>query len=116
MMTSRRRRRVKLRGSNSAAKVPHNWFGTGKFTSPAYSVATGEQECDVCKAMIKAKRSEGKVDSKDQVGFCDGMNPSFKEMCTGYSSTYKSARHLFITSVTEMLVAQRNCCLLAQSI
>ena len=73
------------KGSNSAAKVPHNWFGTGKFTSPAYSVATGEQECDVCKAMIKAKRSEGKVDSKDQVGFCDGMNPSFKEMCTGYS-------------------------------
>ena len=72
-----------------SAKVPHNWFGTGKFTSPAYSVATGEQECDVCKAMIKAKRSEGKADSKDQVGFCDGVNPSMKEMCKGYSKYLK---------------------------
>lgn len=71
--------------SSTSAKVPHNWFGTGKFTSPAYSVATGEQECDVCKAMIKAKRSEGTPSSKDKVGFCDGMNPSFTEMCKGYS-------------------------------
>ena len=41
------------------------------------------------KAMIKAKRSEGKAVSKDQVGFCDGVNPSMKEMCKGYSKYLK---------------------------
>ena len=55
------------KGSSSAAKVPHNWFGTGKFTSPAYSVATGEQECDVCKAMIKAKRVKVKLTAKTRL-------------------------------------------------
>ena len=54
----------KAGGDAAVAKVPHNWFGTGKFTSPAYAVATGKEECDVCKSMIAAKRKVGTVDTK----------------------------------------------------
>ena len=71
--------------SPSVKKVPHNWFGSGKFTAPAYSVATGQEECDVCKSMIKAKRSVTDVESQGKKGFCDNVGPSFKEMCSGYS-------------------------------
>ena len=79
-------------GSDAVAqKVPHNWFGTGKFVAPAYSVATGEEECKVCAAMISAKRKIGKVsesntEKKDlaaQFG-CGGINKKFEPMCLGY--------------------------------
>ena len=71
--------------SPSAKKVPHNWLGSGKFVAPAYAVATGKEECDVCKSMIKSKRSVTDVESQGKKGFCDNVGPSFKEMCTGYS-------------------------------
>ena len=73
-----------------AAKVPHNWFGTGKFTSPAYAVATGKEECDVCKSMIAAKRKVGTVGySKPATGNefgCGTIGSTFEAMCLGYSS------------------------------
>ena len=76
--------------ADGAAKVPHNWFGTGKFTSPAYAVATGKEECDVCKSMISAKRKEGKVGYTKPAkgnGFgCGGIGKKFEAMCLGYSS------------------------------
>ena len=40
-------------------KVPHNWFGTGKYVAPRFSIATGKEECDVCKKMISAGAGPG---------------------------------------------------------
>lgn len=34
-------------------KVPHSWFGKGMFLAPTYQIATGREECDVCKALIE---------------------------------------------------------------
>ena len=36
-------------------KVPHNWFGTGKYIAPKFSIATGKEECDVCKEVSKSE-------------------------------------------------------------
>jgi hypothetical protein len=76
-------------GTEGGAKVPHNWFGTGKFVSPAYSVATGKEECDVCKSMIAAKRKVGTVGySKPAKGNefgCGTIGSKFEAMCLGYT-------------------------------
>jgi hypothetical protein len=37
-------------------------FGSGKFMAPKYAIATGKEECDVCKHMMNAKRGEKEVD------------------------------------------------------
>ncbi len=34
-------------------KVPHSWFGKGLFLAPTYQIATGREECDVCKALVE---------------------------------------------------------------
>ena len=34
-------------------KVPHSWFGKGLFLAPTYQIATGQEECDVCKALVE---------------------------------------------------------------
>ena len=76
-------------GTGESAKVPHNWFGTGKFVSPAYSVATGKEECDVCKSMIAAKRKVGTVGSskpaKGNEFGCGAIGSKFEAMCLGYT-------------------------------
>jgi hypothetical protein len=73
-----------------AQKVPHNWFGTGKFKAPAYSIATGKQECDLCKKMISNKPADGAKpggEAGSEGGaspLCEGADPAMKEMCDGY--------------------------------
>eukprot|EP00591_Stephanopyxis_turris_P016432 CAMPEP_0195537120 /NCGR_PEP_ID=MMETSP0794_2-20130614/47389_1 /TAXON_ID=515487 /ORGANISM="Stephanopyxis turris, Strain CCMP 815" /LENGTH=204 /DNA_ID=CAMNT_0040670759 /DNA_START=1 /DNA_END=611 /DNA_ORIENTATION=- len=39
--------------SERTKKVPHSWFGKGLFLAPTYQIATGREECDVCKALIE---------------------------------------------------------------
>jgi hypothetical protein len=66
-------------------KVPHNWFGTGRFIAPVFGVATGEQECKVCKKMIETKRSNVNVDQKlANPPPCKDMAPAYMDMCQGY--------------------------------
>ena len=63
-------------------KVPHNWFGTGRFIAPVFGVATGEQECKVCKKMIETKRSNVNVDQKlANPPPCKDMAPAYMDMC-----------------------------------
>jgi hypothetical protein len=39
--------------STRTKKVPHSWFGKGLFLAPTYQIATGREECNVCKALIQ---------------------------------------------------------------
>lgn len=79
-------------GAASTSRVPHNWFGTGKFVAPQYSVATGAEECSVCKAMISQKRTIGTVQESnnkanglaEEFGCGTAMNKRFDAMCRGY--------------------------------
>ena len=85
-------------GSGSAAgvttsRIPHNWFGTGKFVAPQYSVATGAEECDVCKAMIQSKRKAGTIKEHnvapknlaEEFG-CGTVDKKYNAMCRGYEN------------------------------
>ena len=42
-------RRLLQAESPMGSKVPHNWFGQGKFQAPIYEIATGIEECNLCK-------------------------------------------------------------------
>lgn len=79
-------------------KVPHNWFGQGKYVAPAYEIATGYEECKVCKMMIEedkkqddgiAKGGEGAEAGGAEAGgkrkLCNDFDLKFKDMCEGYS-------------------------------
>lgn len=80
------------------SRVPHNWFGTGKFVAPQYSVATGAEECSVCKAMIHNKRRIGTVkepntlvkkagdELAEEFGCGTSMNKKYDAMCRGYQN------------------------------
>jgi hypothetical protein len=77
-------------------------FGSGKFMAPKYAIATGKEECDVCKHMITAKRSENNVDfaaggeaaggeaaipAGVPKGFgCDTINKKYRDTCNGYAT------------------------------
>jgi len=76
------------------SKVPHNWFGQGKYQAPTYDIATGAEECDVCENMIKANMAtvtlpEGEAGEVAEAGMpkplCGNMDPKFKDMCKGYT-------------------------------
>jgi len=78
-------------------KVPHNWFGQGKYIAPAYEIATGKEECDVCQMMIAEdkkqedgveKGSEGAEAGGEAGGkrnLCLEFDKKFMDMCKGYS-------------------------------
>jgi hypothetical protein len=73
----------------NAQKVPHNWLGAGKYQAPKFTIATGQEECNTCKAMIKFDSDAGKPSSSepqkgDKYG-CSKLNPRFKSMCEGFS-------------------------------
>ena len=47
--------------------MPHNWFGSGKFLAPKYSIATGKQECDV-----STRTHEIRIQIRDKTNFRGG--------------------------------------------
>lgn len=64
-------------------------LGTGKYKAPAFTIATGQEECNTCKAMINFENKAGTPHSKapakgDKYG-CNELNPRFKSMCEGFS-------------------------------
>jgi len=84
--------------ATKGSKVPHNWFGQGKYVAPIYDVATGKEECDVCQLMIDAGRVGVEVMAGGEVAIkaaaeaaklgkkalCSNVDPKFKDMCNGY--------------------------------
>ena len=78
----------------TTSRIPHNWFGTGKFVAPQYSVATGAEECAVCKAMIHSKRKIGTIKEHnvapknlaEEFGCGTAMNKKYDAMCRGYQN------------------------------
>lgn len=92
-----------LQGAEAAkgSKVPHNWFGQGKYTAPIYEIATGKDECDLCKLMLDTGKSivsneyyssEGAEAAEleamglnpGQINLCADVDKKFKDMCKGY--------------------------------
>eukprot|EP00501_MAST-03F_sp_TOSAG23-6_P002653 GSMAST32.ASY1.ANO1.2797.1 assembled CDS len=75
-------------------RVPHNWFGQGKYVAPAAEIANGKEECDVCKLMIqnqkqkalKAQRFDLAPGEKD---LCFNVSSPYQEMCRGYQHYLK---------------------------
>ena len=55
-------------------------FGQGKYISPQYSMATGVQECDVCKKMISAHTSALANGMEEPENICSSISPDKKEM------------------------------------
>merc|ERR1719183_1298042 len=47
------------------SKVPANWFGRGAYTSPAFEISSGKEECDVCRFMI-SKYTATKPSQKEE--------------------------------------------------
>ena len=114
-------RRRRLLGDDDAAtglepqKVPHNWFGTDPYVAPLYSIMSGKEECNVCKAMLEsASRSTSSVELDTQragseatpaeptspaaVGnadFCAAVKVNYKTTCKSYA-TYLSTCPSFI--------------------
>lgn len=95
-------------GDTKPDKVPHNWFGTGLFKAPKYAIATGKEECDVCKFMIETKRKKDKNGGSGSVeyreseaagaevaaqyiglprgfGCAKDVNKNYEALCFGYS-------------------------------
>lgn len=70
-------------------KVPHNWFGQGNFLAPKFKIATGIEECDVCRYIID--KDEKRVHSKDMVeaslkrNTCSNVDPQYETMCKQYN-------------------------------
>ena len=119
--TTRRRR---LLGDEEGAtglepqKVPHNWFGTDPYVAPKYSIMSGKEECNVCKAMLEASsRSTSSVELATQragseaqpaepvspaaVGsqdFCSSVKINYKTTCKSYS-TFLSTCPSFIHNI-----------------
>jgi len=85
-------RKLLMAGAEAAkgSKVPHNWFGSGKYTAPTYDIATGKEECDVCKFMIEAgaetveKAAGESAAEAGKVNLCGNIDPKYKDMCEGY--------------------------------
>jgi hypothetical protein len=87
-------RKLMMAGAEAMGKkVPHNWFGQGKYQAPAYEIATGEEECDVCQAMIENAVDTVEVDAFEgaegaeaggKKDLCVEMDPEYKDMCKGY--------------------------------
>ena len=87
-------RKLMMAGAEAMGKkVPHNWFGQGKYQAPAYEIATGEEECDVCQAMIENAVDTVEVDAFEgaegaeaggKKDLCIEMDPEYKDMCKGY--------------------------------
>ena len=93
-------------GGLEPQKVPHNWFGSGIYVAPKFAIATGKEECDVCKAMIHDATAEsGGVTLSPQLAgsesqpaepqgpaatgkldLCSSMTVNFKATCKGYSA------------------------------
>merc|ERR1711968_396946 len=93
-------------GGLKPQKVPHNWFGSGIYVAPKFAIATGKEECDVCKAMIQDAAAEsGRVTLSPQLAgseaqpaepqsptaagkldLCSSMTVNFKATCKGYST------------------------------
>ena len=73
-------------------KVPHNWFGTGKYVAPRFSIATGKEECDVCKKMISAGagpgvgKAGGEASANANMILCQEVGIEYTDMCTGYAA------------------------------
>ena len=79
-----------------------NRFGSGKFMAPKYAIATGKEECDVCKHMITSKRDEKSVNFASggeaaggeaaipagvPKGYgCDTVNKKYRDTCNGYAT------------------------------
>ncbi len=70
-------------------------FGTGKFTAPKYAIATGKEECDVCKFMIEEKRGTtsnggtGDVDTREAEGAEAAVKPEYKGLPKGFGCDKK---------------------------
>lgn len=88
-------RKLMMAGAEAVkgSKVPHNWFGQGKYQAPTYEIATGKEECDVCEAMIAAgkdtvEKSGGEGAEAAEAGMkkdlCANIDPKYKDMCEGY--------------------------------
>jgi hypothetical protein len=84
-------RKLLMAGGEAAkgSKVPHNWFGSGKYVAPTYDIATGKEECDVCKFMIsegaeKVEKAAGEGAEAGKVNLCGNIDPKYKDMCEGY--------------------------------
>jgi len=78
-------------GDGKPDKVPHNWFGTGQFKAPKYAIATGKEECDVCKFMIETKRMKEKNGGSGDVAFREAeagaeaaIAPQYKGLPRGF--------------------------------
>eukprot|EP00501_MAST-03F_sp_TOSAG23-6_P002452 GSMAST32.ASY1.ANO1.2562.1 assembled CDS len=73
------------------SKVPHNWFGQGFYVAPKYEIATGVEECKVCKLMIQTGdkgvdngySSEKGAEAAER-NLCASIDPKYKDMCKGY--------------------------------
>eukprot|EP00939_MAST-03C_sp_MAST-3C-sp1_P001054 g1054.t1 len=89
-------RKLMMAGAEAVkgSKVPHNWFGQGKYQAPTFEIATGKEECDVCEAMIEAGMdsvekmagAEGAeaMEAGKKKNLCINMDPKYKDMCEGY--------------------------------
>ena len=72
--------------AGAAKKVPHNWFGTGKYVAPKFAISTGKEECDVCKKMIAAGVGPGVGKSGGEAGadankiLCEDVGPDYMDM------------------------------------
>eukprot|EP00941_MAST-03F_sp_MAST-3F-sp1_P000292 g292.t1 len=88
-------------GEVRGAKVPHNWFGQGKYKAPMFEIASGKEECDLCKLMVENGKesvtksyssSEGsEAASVEAMGLqpgqrnlCYNVDKKYTEMCKGY--------------------------------
>lgn len=88
-------------GEVMGSKVPHNWFGQGVYQAPMYQIATGLEECNVCKLMLanglpdvsdsystsegaEAAAGEALGLQPGQKNLCTNVDKKFKEMCKGY--------------------------------
>jgi len=94
-------RKLMMEGGEAVkgSKVPHNWFGQGKYVAPTYEIMTGKEECDVCFAMLEdgadsvvkeptgegAEAAEGAEGAGAQDDLCNGLDPKYKDVCQGYS-------------------------------
>lgn len=78
--------------AGATKKVPHNWFGTGKYVAPGYSIATGKEECEVCKKMIAAGAGPGVGKAGGEAGadanklLCADVGPEYTDTCMGYAA------------------------------
>jgi hypothetical protein len=81
--------------SPMGSKVPHNWFGQGKYQAPMFEIATGMEECEVCKLMIdtgemNVDESYNTSEGAEAAGLeAMGLQPGQKNLCTSIDKKYK---------------------------